>query len=309
MFRLDRSLSVNLFGPLAGLAKNSIFRVPILMYHSISNDAEEGVHPYYRVNVTPEVFTRQMDYMAEHGYRVIGLEEACGLLLSKGCAKKNRSESEGKYAVITFDDGFLDFYTGAFPVLARHDFTATVFLPSSFIGKKEAISGKKFLSWQQVNELAGAGMTFGSHTATHACLTELPRPDLELELRNSREVIEDKTGRSVRAFSYPFAFPEHNKEFVVFLRSALECCGYSCAVTTSIGAARSFAGKNGEEDTFFLRRLPVNDCDDIRLLRAKMTGGYDWMHSAQYAAKSLKGLLRVNRRGKIVKWVPPREHS
>ncbi|MDQ2844695.1 MAG: polysaccharide deacetylase family protein, partial [Acidobacteriota bacterium] len=66
------------------------------------------------------------------------------------------------------------------------------------------------------------------------------------------------------------------------LRASLERAGYEHGVSTILGTA------DASGDRFFLRRLPVNSCDDTRLFRAKLEGGYDWLHGLQYAAKQMK---------------------
>lgn len=294
MLRFDRFLTLSFFDPLAGVMRNRGLRVPILMYHSISHDDERGVHPYFRVATTPEVFARHMDFLENEGYRVIGLEAAIELL-RQGSGVENSGES--KPVVITFDDGFLDFYTEAFPILARHGFIATVYLPTSFIDSGDKIStGKLFLSWSQVNELVKEGVNFGSHTVSHKYLDLIHRTDVERELRQSRDIIEQRTGKPVRTFSFPYGFPEHNKDFVTFLHDTLQSCGYIGAVTTSIGTAKP------ANDSFFLRRIPINMDDDAALLRAKLNGSYDWLHAAQYLVKSVKGILGIRKKRNIVQW-------
>jgi peptidoglycan/xylan/chitin deacetylase (PgdA/CDA1 family) len=294
MVRLDRIITLSLFRPLAGLTNRSGIRIPILMYHSISREVEQGVHPYYRIATSPEVFSQHMSMIADLGCQVIGLDAAARLLLRGNNVRENLPP---KPVVITFDDGYLDFYTSAYPVLNRHGFTATVFLPTSFIDSaNRKIPGKTFLSWYQVKELANCGISFGSHTASHGHLSEKTGEEVEQELRQSKETIEERTGSEVRSFSYPFAFPEHDKRFVDFLRRALRACGYSCAVTTSIGTAAQ------GDDMLSLRRLPVNASDDRELLEAKINGSYDWMHAAQYAAKKLRAILGIHRRKSLAQW-------
>ena len=190
MLRLDRYLTLALFGPLAWQAHNRGLHIPILMYHSISHDDEPGgIHPYYRVVTTPEVFKKHMAILADQGYRVIGLDTAVELL--RGNNNGVQENIPNKQVVITFDDGFLDFYTEAYPVLARYGFTATVFLPTSYIGNPDrTIMGKTFLTWPQVAELSNAGITFGSHSVSHRLLDKLPRTEIENELRQSKEIIE-----------------------------------------------------------------------------------------------------------------------
>jgi hypothetical protein len=65
MFRFDRALTLSLFGPLTSLTIAKGPHIPILMYHSISDDREDGVHPYYRVNTSPAVFAEHMKYLQE----------------------------------------------------------------------------------------------------------------------------------------------------------------------------------------------------------------------------------------------------
>ncbi|HXP63568.1 MAG TPA: polysaccharide deacetylase family protein, partial [Dongiaceae bacterium] len=123
--------------------------MPILMYHSISDDPEPGVAPYYRVNTSPSVFRQHIQFLADHSYRTIGLDDLLKLLRASGGDPPGNRETEGAESslslgplvarrpsvVITFDDGFRNFFTAAFPALQAHGFTATMFLPTGFIGR------------------------------------------------------------------------------------------------------------------------------------------------------------------------------
>ena len=292
MPRLDRLLSLYCFSPLRNLSSVKRPAIPILMYHSISDNAEDGVHPYFRLATTPEVFAQHMALLADQGYQVIGFDAALKFL----CGDNSDNQNIPAKVIITFDDGFLDFYINAFPILARYGFTATVFLPTSFINDANtSINDKTFLSWSQVRELIKAGFTFGSHTVTHKHLNRLPRAQGEHELKKSKETIEDRTGSRVQTFSFPYAFPENDKDFVSFMRSKLQIYGYSCAVATRIGTAAI------GDDLFSLRRIPVNNDDDSSLFKSKLAGGYNWLYSAQYMIKFMRGMLGMNRRN-LEKW-------
>ena len=295
MLRIDRLLTLHCFSPLSKLRTAEKLTIPILMYHSISDMDEQGVHPYYRTCTSPKRFAQQMSWLHDHGYAAISLSEAVDLLSGTGTAPGKPKDE--KYFVITFDDGFNDFYTDAFPILVRHGFMATVFLPTAFINTvNKTIMGKAFLSWSQVRELIKAGITFGSHSVSHDLLVKMTQAKVEQELRHSKETIEERVGSPVKAFSYPFAFPEHNKVFVNLFRNALQTCGYSCAVTTIIGTALP------GDDVFTLKRIPVNTDDDPALYEAKLAGGYDWMHDVQYAVKSVYGRLGLRGIRKFGKW-------
>lgn len=273
-YRADRFATLRLFHPIYQLGAFRQNGAPVLMYHSIS-DGTENVHPYYQTTTSPRVFSEQMRFLSENRYSVIGLGELVTAM--------RQGKSLSGCVVITFDDGFRDFYVHAFPVLQRYGFSATMFLPTDYIGRTErSFQRRACMTWSEVRELHGAGMRFGSHTVTHPQLRSTEKNQREYELRHSKHVIEDELGTSVESFSYPFAFPEQSREFTRELRADLEKCGYENGVSTVIG--RATAGS----DQLFLKRLPVNSHDDIRLFKAKLDGAYDWLHGAQYVAKLLR---------------------
>jgi peptidoglycan/xylan/chitin deacetylase (PgdA/CDA1 family) len=121
---------------------------------------------------------------------------------------------------------------------------------------------------------------------THPQLRNVNRRQIINEISKSRSIIEDHLGRPIRAFSYPYAFPEHDVVFVADLRKILQQSGYSHGVSTILGTA------DNSDDRFFLKRLPVSARDDLRLFKAKLEGAYDWLHFFQYAAKRLRVQVR-----------------
>lgn len=272
--RADAFVTLNLVEPVRRLFPPKGRRVPILMYHSIS-DREERGHPYFRTVTSPKVFAMHMRYLKDRGYMTVGVADALEYIDGK-------KESASQPVVITFDDGYQDFYTHAWPVLAAHGFTATMFLATAYIGgERLRLNGNDCMNWDEVRELNRAGVEFGSHTATHPKLIELGPREIELELRSSRETIEDKLGRIVRSFAYPYAFPESASTFVACLRRILQKCAYQIGVSTVIGRATKV------DDPLFLRRLPMNSSDDTALFRAKLEGGYDWLRALQRMKKVL----------------------
>ncbi len=287
--RLDRLFSIYIFKHLSKLFQSKEFHIPILMYHSISDPKEDGVHPYYRVNTSRAVFAEHIKYLHANQYKVITLDKVLERLNSN-------DNNEGKYVAITFDDGFRDFYTGAFPILQQYGFSATVFLPTGLIGDQHGtFKEKDLLTWGEVCELRKKGVVFGSHTVTHRQLKLLKRDEVEHEIKHAKETLEDKLGERIESFSYPYAFPEHDKDFVAFMHDTLKTCGYSVAVTTRIGTSAQ------RDDPFSLKRIPVNTDDDLIFLEVKMAGGYNWMHAAQYTAKSVRGRIE-HRRKSMTQW-------
>lgn len=270
--RLDRLATLYIAGPLQLGKLASQSRIPILMYHSIAEDEQSLQHPYYRTSTTPAVFARQMAYLHESGYSTI----------NPGDLGSHSHADPRKYVVLTFDDGFADFYGNAAPILGRHGFSATVYLPTAYVGDApQKFNGKDCLSWAEVRELHRAGISFGSHTVTHPQLYGLDQPGIKTEITTSKQVIEQKLGCRVDSFAYPFAFPDADADFKQRLRDALCAAGYSNSVGTTIGRARS-------GDVFFMKRLPINSDDDLRLFKAKLAGSYDWLGTPQYLYKLAK---------------------
>jgi peptidoglycan/xylan/chitin deacetylase (PgdA/CDA1 family) len=270
MLRADALATRYLFHPLRRLSARPL-GIPILMYHSISGAAEDHLHPYYRTVTSPEMFARQMQFLSQNGYTTVSPGEAA------------KASGSGKRIVITFDDGFRDFYLHAFPVLRRYGFSATVYLPTSFIGDAARdFKGHPCLTWREVRELHQAGIEFGSHTVTHPQLASLGRDEVRFELTASKQIMEDRLEAPVKSFAYPYAFPEADRAFTGQLRAILQEAGYENGVSTIIGTPKTGG------DPWFMKRLPVNSCDDTALFRAKIAGAYDWLHTVQYASKMIQ---------------------
>lgn len=279
--RIDRFLTLYFAYPLLKKVRTKRKQfITILMYHSISETSEDGIHPYFRINTSPAIFAKHMRFLYENKYNIIPLNTI-----------KTKIESEenadNKYVSITFDDGYRDFYIHAFPILRKFDFSATVFLPTAFIDNKETSLKelKEHLSWNEIQELDRKEISFGSHTVNHPQLKFLNREAIEYEIRQSKKTIEDKLDKSVDLFSYPFAFPEEDRKFTDYLRRTLRKHNYKCGVSTKIGTTSK------KDDIYFLKRIPVNSCDDIPFFEAKLKGGYDWLNNVQLAIKLLKSKL------------------
>ena len=276
MSRIDRIATLYFGRPFARLfGPKGRGCVPVLMYHSISENLFGKSHPYYQINTTPEVFAQQMRWLRNHGYRTLDTTE-----LMRGL--ENR-EDLSKTVVITFDDGYRDFYTDAMDVMKQCGFTATIYLATDRIRDKSLrIDGVEYLTWCDVRALQQEGIRFGSHTVTHPDMRSLGPEQIEYELAYSKETMEDKLGVAVDSFAYPFAFPEQDKVFTHFLEDVLTNCGFENGVCTILG--RASMAKN----RFFLPRIPVNAWDDEEFFQAKIEGGYDWLHWPQSLKKSFE---------------------
>jgi hypothetical protein len=273
MPRLDQFITLYLYTPLvrfAGRTRNGF--VPILKYHSISSNLFGQSHPYFQINTQPEIFSKQMRWLKSQGYQGIHLSEMFDGLAS-GLDMSNR-------VVITFDDGYRDFFTEGFAILKQCGFKATVFLVTDRIRKTPVRNeGVDYLTWNDVRQLHAEGVQFGSRTVTHPDLRSLEPEQIDYEIGYSKEVIEQEIGEAVESFSYPFPFPEEDRDFARFIGDTLENQGFKNGVSNIIGCAHSRSNR------FSLPRVPINSWDTPKMLQAKLTGGYDWMHILQWCHK------------------------
>ncbi len=180
----------------------------ILTYHSIDDSGSV-------VSVAPQTFADQMACLSEIGYRGISMREAVAHFKSQGRWPE-------KCAALTFDDGFANFYDDATPVLARHNFSATVFVISGHMdGRNDwaeppaGLGWRDMLSWKQVRELSALGIEIGAHTRTHPDLRALSSSQLEEEIAGSCVEISDYTGQQVESFAYPFGYLDNSAEDAV----------------------------------------------------------------------------------------------
>ncbi len=228
--------------------------VPILMYHSINYKKDNTL------SVKPENFARQMGFLNKHRYKVISLDE-----LVEGIKKEKKFS--GKTVVVTFDDGFSDNYTYAFPVLAKYNMPATIFLMTGYIGKK-----KEYLNWDQVRHMDKSGIDFGGHTRSNVYLPGVEGSgDLWDEISGSKFDIEKELGKNVNYFCYPTGgFNETIKEIV-------KEAGYKGACTTNRGFDKS------NKDVYELNRIKVTNSDTTKPFhfRAKLSGYYNLFRSCR----------------------------
>ena len=174
--------------------------VPVLTFHSISTDTAPA-------SIAPETFRMQMDMLAECGVAAMTCEEF--LDWHRG------APGAGRRALITFDDGFADFATAAYPVLRERGLAALVFVPTGKLDYREDWRGahsppRRLLDWSTVLELAAAGVEFGGQGVAHADLTRVPPPVRRHEIERSARELEQKLGRPVRAFAAPYGRVNHD---------------------------------------------------------------------------------------------------
>jgi peptidoglycan/xylan/chitin deacetylase (PgdA/CDA1 family)/SAM-dependent methyltransferase len=190
-------------------------KLPILMYHRI---ASTGSSTTVRYRVTPESFEEQLSYLRDAGFYSIGLEDW-------RIAMEARKPLPGRAVLITFDDGYLDFFTHAWPLLKHYGFSATVFLVADEIGRTNTWDhsyGEEIplLGWKEIRRLRDEGVEFGSHSVSHRPLTGLSVKEIVREGARSRAILERGLEQSVTAFAYPYGAEDRVIEHLI------GACGY-----------------------------------------------------------------------------------
>ncbi|HEX5412395.1 MAG TPA: trifunctional glycosyltransferase/class I SAM-dependent methyltransferase/polysaccharide deacetylase [Terriglobia bacterium] len=228
--------------------------LPILMYHRIASHGREELARY---RVSPENFERQLAYLKQHGYASIGLDGwAYALSALDG-------RLPGRLVCLTFDDGYRDFRERAWPLLKHYGFSATVFLPTDFVGgyaewDRSFGDPAELMAWDDIRALAKEGVRFGAHGAGHRRLDQLSAADMLAEARLSNEKIAAELGSPASVIAYPYG--AHS----ALVRRAMEACGFGCAVTTDPGLSRL------GDHLYGLPRQEISGSDKIEDFVAKL---------------------------------------
>ncbi len=215
--------------------------IPVLMYHSI--DYEEG----NELRVPKEQFKEQMKYLKDNGYTTLTLDELYNFL------EKDKPVPE-KSIVITLDDGYVDNYTNAYPILKELGFKATVFVITSNIDKD-----KRTLTSKQIKEMDGAGIQIASHTYNHDKLDDLTYEKQLQTMKKSKDDLEKILNHKVEFIAYPYG--RWNDESIKAAKDA----GYKMAVTTQGGWS------NKEDGIYTLNRVYISSLKGMDNFKDRIT--------------------------------------
>lgn len=201
--------------------------IPVLNYHQI-NDVDENM-----LTVSTTEFETQMTWLEENGYKTITISELLNALEGKESLPE-------RPVLITFDDGYIDNYQCAFPILKKHNMKACIFLISEYVSLYP-----NYLTWEQLSEMQLSGIEFGSHTVDHNVLTELSPNSVNHELADSKSVLERRLGRRVEVLAYPCGFTNE------YIKTRVNATGYRAAFTVNLGNVQP------DDDLYALNRVPI----------------------------------------------------
>ena len=223
--------------------------IPILMYHSIVDDS------YQSVSINS--FKKQMIFIKKMGYQTISF---------KDLNKKNHN----KEFILTFDDGYENIFTNAFPILIELGFKATCFIITNKIGhynewdiNKDNFKKMKLMNRDQINEWLQKGFDVGSHTMDHLDLIKLNYENKNQQIINSKKFFKDVFNIEIDSFAYPFG--SYDNETLNIIKQ-----NYNYAVTTK--RSRFIKNKFSNE---LLPRVPINKNDSLFKFFLKIRTPYE----------------------------------
>lgn len=182
----------------------------VLIYHHVSNTMPAST------SISPERFAAHMDYLHNNHFTVVSLPELVESL-------RQKKPLPDKTVAITFDDSYADVYTSAYPLLKKRGWPFTFFVNTDAVG-----SGKLFVNWDQLREMAKHGVTIANHTTKHDHLVRQNAGESEHsyqerllnDIRRTQKKIETEIGVAHKLFAYPFG------EYNATVRSVLKDEGY-----------------------------------------------------------------------------------
>jgi len=232
--------------------------VPILMYHNIGVPPEGA--KLRNLYVRKNAFARQMWMLRMLGYKGLSMSAAMPYL---------RGEKQGRVAVITFDDGYVDTLEDALPILQKNKFSATCYFISQRTGQYNEWDStqlnvrKTLMNADQVKQWHASGMEVGAHSRTHPKLTTCSDTELQHEIAGSKVDLENLIDQPVTQFCYPYG--DLDERVVNATREA----GYDAATTVQRGRARS------GNDPMLFRRILVGGSTLPHLFLMKLFTQYE----------------------------------
>lgn len=220
--------------------------IPILMYHYVRVVTNPKDTIGINLSVSPTLFAAQMQYLADNGYTTLTMSDVYAIL-------SGQLPLPPRPIALTFDDGYRDFYTAAWPVLQQHGFKATSYVITGMIG------WDAYMTWDMLYELDGSGLIeIGSHTIDHPDLTALSKEQRWRTIAGSKAMLEEGLGHAVTAFCYP------SGKYDATTSALVAQAGFLTATTVEYGTRQNL------EWAYKLPRIRVNGPDSLSAWSSKL---------------------------------------
>ena len=211
--------------------KQNKIKIPIIMYHYVEYVKDDGDLIRKSLDIIPSLFEGHLQTLRKANYETYFAKDIPEIM-------DGTIHYSTHSAILTFDDGYEDFYSVVFPLLKKYHMRATVYIIYNYIGR----SG--FLDEKQIKELIESGLVeIGSHTLDHVYLKQAPDLYAEKQIVESKQKFEERFGVSIKTFAYPYgAFSNKNIEYV-------QKAGYTAAVSVISGIMQD------KDNLFYLSRI------------------------------------------------------
>jgi len=204
-------------------------RVPVFLYHYIEYVKDDPGRQ--KLTIPPNIFISQIETLKNAGYTFITPNDLIDDMLGK-------IKLPEKLVILTFDDGYMDFYTDVFPILKKENVKAIAYIVPDFLNRPN------YMFTFQVKEIAESPLVeIGAHTMNHVWLKGIAKETAEYEISQSRKSLADMLHLSINSFAYPYGALD--QQAVNLVKDA----GYTNAVSTIPGIVQA------EQNKFFLYRL------------------------------------------------------
>lgn len=216
-------------------------RIPVFLYHYVEYVKDDPGRE--KLTTPPRILTAQIETLREAGYAFITPDD----LISDLSGKITLPE---KLVILSFDDGYMDFYTDVFPILKKENVKAIAYIVPNLLNRPN------YMFTFQVKEVAKSPLVeIGSHTMNHVWLKGTKKETMEYEIVQSRKTLQDMTQLPINSFAYPYGALD--QQAINLVREA----GYTNAVSTIPGIVQTMQNK------FFLYRLRLGYRTGEELIR------------------------------------------
>ncbi len=220
--------------------------LPILMYHYVEDVPSSSKDAFRKdLSVSPRNLRSQVEMLKGLGAVTVSMDDVLDYLYGRRAAP-------ARAVVLTFDDGYDNIYTQAYPILRDAGMTGTSYAITDFVGQPG------YMTWDQLRELSHAGWSIQSHSISHPDLRVISDAELSRQLRESKARIERELGLPVPHLNYPAG--KHDARVM----AAAAVAGYRTAVTVNYGTRLTL------RQAFDLPRVRVHGADETQALRARM---------------------------------------